>query len=111
MGGVFKDGAGLRHRGAVAAMFMKAPSPAANARDAIAAGVHLVSIDGAPVNTLRNEYPFFRLARIPAGTYANQPESVYTLGTDANWWPWQGSSCLKVGPTQPGGSSGTPPTT
>jgi TRAP transporter TAXI family solute receptor len=79
----FKEGATLLRTGAVDAMFMNATYPAENARAAIAAGAHLVSIDGAPVNTLRNDYPFFRLARIPAGTYANQPESVYTIGTDA----------------------------
>jgi TRAP transporter TAXI family solute receptor len=79
----FKEGANLLRTGKVDAMFMNATYPAENARDAIAAGAHLISIDGAPINTLRNEYPFFRLARIPAGTYANQPESVYTIGTDA----------------------------
>lgn len=79
----FKEGASLLRTGDVDAMFMNATYPAENARAAIAVGAHLVSIDGAPVNTLRHEYPFFRLARIPAGTYANQPKSVYTIGTDA----------------------------
>ena len=47
-------------------MFLNATYPAQNVREAIAAGAHLVSIDGPPVNELRREYPFFRLARIPA---------------------------------------------
>jgi uncharacterized protein len=79
----FKEGATLLRSGAVDAMFMNATYPAENVKDAIAAGAHLVSIDGAAVTALRNEYPFFRLARIPAATYTNQPESVFTIGTDA----------------------------
>jgi TRAP transporter TAXI family solute receptor len=79
----FKEGTNLLRTGAVDAMFLNAIYPAQNVREAIAAGAHLVSIDGPPVNELRNEYPFFRLVRIPAATYANQPESVYTIGTDA----------------------------
>lgn len=79
----FKEGASLLRSGAVDAMFLNATYPAENVRDAIAAGAHLVSIDGPPVTALRNEYPFFRLARIPAATYANQSESVFTIGTDA----------------------------
>ena len=79
----FKEGVNLLRSGAVDAMFLNATYPAENVRDAIAAGARLVSIAGAPVSALRNEYPFFRLARIPAATYANQPESVYTIGTDA----------------------------
>jgi hypothetical protein len=79
----FKEGTNLLRIGKVDAMFLNATYPAQNVREAIAAGAHLVSIDGPPVNELRREYPFFRLARIPAGTYANQPESVYTIGTDA----------------------------
>jgi uncharacterized protein len=79
----FKEGASLLRSGGVDAMFMNATYPAENVNDAIAAGARLVSIDGPPVTELRNEYPFFRLARIPASTYANQPDSVYTIGTDA----------------------------
>ena len=79
----FKEGAHLLHTGAADAMFLNATYPAENVNEAIAAGTHLVSIDGPPVNELRREYPFFRLARIPAATYANQPESIYTIGTDA----------------------------
>jgi TRAP transporter TAXI family solute receptor len=79
----FKEGANLLRSAAVDAMFLNATYPAENVKNAIAAGAHLVSIDGAPVNALRSEYPFFRLARIPAETYPNQPESIYTIGTDA----------------------------
>jgi len=79
----FKEGASLLRNGTVEAMFLNATDPAEGVRDAIDAGAHLVSVEGAPVAALRREYPFFRLARIPAATYANQPESVHTIGTDA----------------------------
>jgi hypothetical protein len=78
----FKEGTSLLRRGAVDAMFLNATYPAEGVRDAISAGAHLMSIDGPPVEALRREYPFFRLARIPADTYANQPDAVYTIGTD-----------------------------
>jgi TRAP transporter TAXI family solute receptor len=79
----FMDAVTLLRSGRVAGMFVNATYPAENVRDAIDAGAHLVSIEGAPVAALRREYPFFRLARIPAGTYANQQQSIYTIGTDA----------------------------
>jgi len=78
----FKEGTSLLRSGAVDAMFLNATYPAEGVRDAIAAGAHLISIDGPPVEELRREYPFYRLARIPAATYENQPDPVYTLGTD-----------------------------
>jgi TRAP transporter TAXI family solute receptor len=79
----FTEGVTLLTNGLVAAMFLNATYPAENVRGAIDAGAQLVSIEGAPVTSLRREYPFFRLARIPAATYANQPQSVHTIGTDA----------------------------
>jgi TRAP transporter TAXI family solute receptor len=78
----FKEGTSLLRRGTVDAMFLNATYPAEGVSDAIAAGAHLISIDGPPVEELRREYPFFRLARIPAATYENQPDAVYTIGTD-----------------------------
>jgi TRAP transporter TAXI family solute receptor len=78
----FKEGTNLLRSGEVDAMFLNATYPAEGVKDAIAAGAHLMSIDGPPVEELRRDYPFFRLARIPAVTYANQPDPVYTIGTD-----------------------------
>jgi uncharacterized protein len=78
----FKEGADLLRAGRVDAMFLNATYPVDNVSDAIDAGAHLVSIEGSPVTALRREYPFFRLARIPAATYADQPESIRTIGID-----------------------------
>ena len=79
----FRDGAALLRSSSVDALFLNATYPAEGVRDAIDAGAHLVSIEGAPVTALTREYPFFRLARIPAATYMSQQESVHTIGTDA----------------------------
>jgi uncharacterized protein len=79
----FREGADLLRAGRVDAMFLNATYPAENVSDALDAGAQLVSIEGPPVTALRHEYPFFRLERIPAATYPNQPQSIYTIGTDA----------------------------
>ena len=79
----FREGADLLRAGQVDAMFLNATYPVDNVTDAIGAGARLVSIEGSPVVALRREYPFFRLARIPAETYSDQPESIHTIGTDA----------------------------
>jgi TRAP transporter TAXI family solute receptor len=78
----FREGAELLRAGRVDAMFLNATYPVDNVSDAIDAGGHLVSIEGPPVTALRREYPFFRLARIPAATYAGQSESIRTIGID-----------------------------
>jgi TRAP transporter TAXI family solute receptor len=52
--------------------------PAVN--EALAAGARLIPIAGPAVERLRLEYPFFRLATIPAGTYQGSSRSTKTLG-------------------------------
>jgi TRAP transporter TAXI family solute receptor len=79
----FGEGADLLRAGRVDAMFLNATYPAENVSATLDAGAQLLSIEGPPVTALRREYPFFRLARIPAATYSNQPQSIYTIGTDA----------------------------
>jgi hypothetical protein len=34
---------------------------------------------------------------------------IYVFGLDNNWWKWTGSGWTNIGPTQPGGSTTTPP--
>lgn len=45
-------------------------------------GARLVHVNGPAMDRLRTAYPFFRSAVIPAGTYANQRESIQTLSID-----------------------------
>jgi TRAP transporter TAXI family solute receptor len=45
-------------------------------------GARLVELAGAPVTKLHRDYPFFRLAVIPAGTYPGQPAAIHTIGVD-----------------------------
>jgi TRAP transporter TAXI family solute receptor len=45
-------------------------------------GARLVHVSGPEMDRLRSVYPFFRSAVIPAGTYANQRESIHTLSID-----------------------------
>ena len=45
-------------------------------------GARLVHVNGPAMDQLRSEYPFFRSAVIPAGTYPNQHTPVQTLSID-----------------------------
>jgi TRAP transporter TAXI family solute receptor len=45
-------------------------------------GARLVHVNGPAIDRLRSEYPFFRSAVIPAGTYPNQPTTVQTVSVD-----------------------------
>jgi len=43
----------------------------------------LVPIDGPPMAALRRQYPFFRAALIPMGSYEGQPAPVKTVGIES----------------------------
>ena len=49
---------------------------------AIRDGARLVHVNGPEMDKLRSAYPFLRSAVIPAGTYANQRDSIQTLSID-----------------------------
>jgi TRAP transporter TAXI family solute receptor len=49
---------------------------------AIRDGARLIHVNGPKMNRLRSAYPFLRSAVIPAGTYANQQQSIQTLSID-----------------------------
>jgi TRAP-type uncharacterized transport system substrate-binding protein len=65
--------------GAVEAYFTNAPSDEM-VRDATNQGARLVPIDGAPIDELRQRYPFIQPIRVPAGTYAGQDAPLHTVG-------------------------------
>ena len=64
------------------AAFVNAGYPAESIARATAVGARLLPVDGAAVNSLRAEYPFFRETFIPAGTYGGQTVAVRTIGVD-----------------------------
>jgi hypothetical protein len=47
-----------------------------------AAGIRLLSLRPEAMTWIRERYPFYRPARIPAGTYPGQDRDVRTLGVD-----------------------------
>lgn len=65
--------------GAVEAYFTNAASDDM-VRDATSQGARLVPIEGAPVDELRQRYPFIQHVRVPAGTYAGQDTTLHTVG-------------------------------
>jgi TRAP transporter TAXI family solute receptor len=71
--------AGLTHRSLDAA-FVTAGMADPAVHEALAAGARLIPIEGPAVKRLREDYPFFRLTTIPAGTYQASPGSTKTLG-------------------------------
>jgi TRAP transporter TAXI family solute receptor len=78
----FHEGSQLLATRGVDAMFVTSAAPAEAVATAVAKGARLLPIEGDPVRALRREYPFFRLARIPNGTYAHHTTPVRTIGLD-----------------------------
>ena len=78
----FHEGSQLLATRGVDAMFVTSAAPAEAVATAVTKGARLLPIEGDPVRALRREYPFFRLARIPAGTYAHHSTPVRTVGLD-----------------------------
>jgi TRAP transporter TAXI family solute receptor len=78
----FSDVARLLETRALDAAFVNAGYPAESIARATAVGARLLPVDGAAINSLRAEYPFFRETFIPAGTYPGQTTAVRTIGVD-----------------------------
>jgi TRAP transporter TAXI family solute receptor len=76
--------AGVRlAKGELDAAFAGSTYPALSVRFATREGARLLEVVGGPVDRLRTEYPFFRLARIPPGSYAGHNRTVRTIGIDS----------------------------
>jgi TRAP transporter TAXI family solute receptor len=69
--------------GELDAMFDDAIYPADAIQTALRAGARLMAIGGAPVERLRHEYPFFKLAMIPPNAYPGVTHAVRTMGVDS----------------------------
>jgi TRAP transporter TAXI family solute receptor len=69
--------------GSLDAMFDTAIYPADSVEMATKAQARLLPVVGPSIDRLRHEYPFYRAAVIPRGTYPGVPEAVRTIGVDS----------------------------
>ena len=60
--------------------------PAANIQDpTTTCGAKLVNVTGPVVDKLIKEYPYYAVATVPGGTYANNPDAIKTYGVVASF--------------------------
>jgi uncharacterized protein len=78
----FNDASARLTKGELDAMFVNASYPAESVSLATRAGAQLLPIEGAAVDRLRHDYPFFRPTAIPARTYPAHAAPVHTIGVD-----------------------------
>jgi TRAP transporter TAXI family solute receptor len=76
------QGVALLTAGKLDALLLLSYYPALDVVNAVRGGARLISIAGAAVEMLHEEYPFIRLVTIPAYTYEGQAEPLYTVGVD-----------------------------
>jgi TRAP transporter TAXI family solute receptor len=69
--------------GTLDAMFGDVNYPADSITMATRAGARLLPLAGKPVERLRRDYPFFRPAIIPRGSYPGVVSSIHTIGIDS----------------------------
>lgn len=69
-------------RGELDAAFVSAGFPAESVLTATRGGAHLLGVSGPVVERLRTNYPFLKVALIPAGTYPSFRTPVHTVGID-----------------------------
>jgi uncharacterized protein len=69
--------------GELDAMFDAAIYPVEAIRTTLNGWARLIPLDGAPIESLRHEYPFLRLAMIPANAYPDVHTAVRTIGVDS----------------------------
>jgi uncharacterized protein len=68
--------------GTLDAIFVSASYPANSVSAATKAGARILPLEGDAIDRLRHDYPFFRLATIPAGTYPRLAAPIHTIGLD-----------------------------
>lgn len=68
--------------GTLDAMFVTGGDPMASVRLSTAAGARLMPLTGPAIERLRHDYPFYRTAVIPGGTYPGHPDPIQTIGVD-----------------------------
>lgn len=88
----FNEAADLLGRGGLDAIFVSAGYPAESVTAATTFGGEILDVSGPQVDVLRSEYPFFRMAVVPAGVYPSHGRVVRTIGVHtllvcSSWLP------------------------
>ena len=78
----FREAAQRLLQGRLDAMFDNAINQAASLKEATEGGATLVAIEGAPVESLRRDYPFLRPTSIPRSLYPAIPHPTHTVGVN-----------------------------
>jgi hypothetical protein len=68
--------------GTLDAMFVTGGGPVESVLSSTEAGARLLPLNGPAIERLRHDYPFFRPAVIPGGTYPRHPDPIDTIGVD-----------------------------
>jgi TRAP transporter TAXI family solute receptor len=76
------QGIPLLAEGKVDALFVTSYYPSQAVELAARQGARLISVTGPGIDQLRRDYPFIRAVAIPAHTYPNQNDAVYTVGVE-----------------------------
>jgi TRAP transporter TAXI family solute receptor len=79
----FDEGARRMLSGTLDAMFDDAIYPAEAIQRVTAAGGRLVPIEGASIERLQQQYPFFRATTIPPHAYPRMADATPTIGVDS----------------------------
>ena len=79
----FNEAARRLVAGTLDAMFDDAIYPAESVRIATKGGARLLPLVGPSIERLRHEYPFFRNAVIPQGSYPGVTQVIHTIGVDS----------------------------
>lgn len=74
----FTDAADMLQNGSIDGAWIMSGAPASAVTQALTGGAHLVSIDDALIQKLKEKYPWYTNYTIKAGTYPNQDKDVNT---------------------------------
>jgi len=78
----YDDAAKQLMRGTLDAMFVIGADPVDAVRIATQAGARILPLEGAAIDALRSEYPFFRVALIEGGRYPGHDKAIRTIGVE-----------------------------
>jgi hypothetical protein len=78
----YNEAAARLAAGTIDAFFVTGSDPVESVSVATRAGARILSLQGAAIDQLRHDYPFFRPTVIRRGTYPGHGQSIPTIGVD-----------------------------